>query len=66
LQTQESQTEHGVHDIEQELSPEGARYIVHDSCGFQIGQQNEIERVKSFLEKRLKSGEFAERLHAIL
>jgi len=55
-----------VHDIEQALSPEGARYIVHDSCGFQTGQQNEIERVKSFLEKRLKSGDFAERLHAIL
>lgn len=66
LQTQESQTEHGLHDIEYGMSPEGARYIVHDSCGFQAGQQNEIDRVKSFLGVRLKSGDFAERLHAIL
>lgn len=64
--TQESAGEHGVHDINEGISGEGANYIVHDSCGFQAGQQDEVDKVKDFLKARSSSSEFAERLHAIL
>lgn len=65
-QTSESERQHGKHDIEQGFSPQGARYVVHDSCGFQAGQDSEIQAVKDFLQTRLATGNFAERLHIVL
>ncbi|KAK3671883.1 hypothetical protein LTR78_008249 [Recurvomyces mirabilis] len=64
--TQESHGAHGVHDVETGFSPDDAPYIVHDSCGFQAGQDDELDRVRSLLRTRSKSANIDERVHLLL
>ncbi|OIW27581.1 hypothetical protein CONLIGDRAFT_440593 [Coniochaeta ligniaria NRRL 30616] len=53
------------HDIGLELSSEHSRFIFHDSCGFEPGQQDHYTKVQNFLDERRKQSTFTKQLHCI-
>ncbi|TDZ55120.1 Uncharacterized protein CTRI78_v005652 [Colletotrichum trifolii] len=64
--TQESSDERGQHNIEDGFeSDQHPGIIIHDSEGFQAGNDKELAIFKNFLEKRSGSATVKERLHAI-
>jgi hypothetical protein len=65
LKTPVDKNEHGIHDINEAFTTDDAGYIIHDSCGFQIGNTENIQAVKDFLVVRSRNPKLSERLHAI-
>ncbi|KJA19571.1 hypothetical protein HYPSUDRAFT_189789 [Hypholoma sublateritium FD-334 SS-4] len=58
--------ERGIHDIEKQfMFKSNPRFIFHDSPGFEAGNEQELKDVLAFIEKRSKSNEPKEQLHAI-
>ncbi|KAE9386268.1 hypothetical protein BT96DRAFT_839506, partial [Gymnopus androsaceus JB14] len=61
-----SHRSHGVHDIEKELTWKSNKHVViHDSEGFEHGDDGKRKIVEQFVENRLQMVKLAERLHAI-
>ena len=54
-----------MHDINKGLTTEGGRFIIHDSCGFQAGNDKDIQDLKTFIKARTSVADVSERLHAI-
>jgi hypothetical protein len=40
-------------------------FIFHDSCGFESGSAEEIDKVKAFIAQRAAAKELSQQLHAI-
>ncbi|KZP09573.1 hypothetical protein FIBSPDRAFT_233442 [Athelia psychrophila] len=59
-------TARGVHDIEREIKFDGNnKMAAHDSEGFEAGHRNEVDVVKTFIEKRSMVGDINLKLHMI-
>ncbi|KAF8136754.1 hypothetical protein EV363DRAFT_1320427 [Boletus edulis] len=59
-------TERGDHDIEDELvftNHDG--YVFHDSCGFESGNEAELQIVQNFVRKKATARRLKDRLHAV-
>ena len=55
-----------MHDIEKELTWKSNKHVViHDSEGFEHGDDGKRKIVEQFVENRLQMVKLAERLHAI-
>jgi hypothetical protein len=56
----------GEHDIDEELSfPENGRIIVHDSQGFEAGEEANMQKVLDFIGRRSKMPVLGDLLHVI-
>ena len=56
----------GIHDIHRSFAfSSNPRFIFHDSPGFETGDKKQLQEVLSFLEKKAKSTEVDDQLHAI-
>ena len=56
----------GEHDINEELSfPENDRIIIHDSQGFEAGEEANIRKVLDFIKRRSEMPALGDRLHMI-
>ena len=56
----------GEHNIEDELvftNHDG--YVFHDSRGFEIGDQRELNIVQDFIRRKTREKQLRDRLHAI-
>ncbi|KAF8121946.1 hypothetical protein EV363DRAFT_1405326 [Boletus edulis] len=61
-----SDTNRGISDIDQEfVSPTNARFVVHDSLGFESGDEGNMKIVKDFVARRNAMPELKDQLHAI-
>jgi hypothetical protein len=59
-------TQRGIHDIDHAFAfPSNPQYIFHDSPGFEAGDESQLKEVQLFIEKRAKSTEVEDQLHAI-
>src|SRR5882762_691133 len=59
-------SQRGIHDIEYQLIfRSNPQFIFHDSRGFESGSLDEIETVKSFINKCARSQKLSEQLHAV-
>lgn len=56
----------GIHNIEKEMEfKDNKLFIVHDSEGFEAGQEDEFQVVVNFIQSRSLKENINERLHAI-
>lgn len=56
----------GRSDIDAEIhSPENSRFVLHDSQGFEPGEVENYDTVKSFIARRGKEEHVKDKLHAI-
>ncbi|KAG9871202.1 hypothetical protein KCU63_g1688, partial [Aureobasidium melanogenum] len=55
----------GIHDIEHGYSAPGFGVAIHDSCGFQAGNQEDVNDFKNFIKRRKQEHDLAQRLHTI-
>ncbi|KAF7419488.1 hypothetical protein PC9H_002079 [Pleurotus ostreatus] len=56
----------GVHDINFEIeSKDNAHFVVHDSQGFEPGEEQNFNIVTNFIEERRRKPELKDKLHAI-
>jgi len=56
----------GYHDIEKEIEFEGnSKITAHDSEGFEAGQQNEVDVVRNFIDRRSQESDINQRLHLV-
>lgn len=56
----------GKHDIDKPLSfPTNDRIIIHDSQGFETGEEANINKVLEFIDRRSKMPALGDQLHAI-
>ncbi len=56
----------GVHDINFEIeSKDNAHFVVHDSQGFEPGEEQNFNIVTNFIEERKRKPELKDKLHAI-
>ncbi|KAF8064235.1 hypothetical protein FPV67DRAFT_1671980 [Lyophyllum atratum] len=56
----------GVHDIEKALKfPENDRIIIHDSKGFESGEEANLQKVLDFIKRRSTMPALRDQLHAI-
>ena len=56
----------GKHDINRPFAfKSNPRFIFHDSPGFETGDEKQLQEVLSFMEKKSKSTEVGDQLHAI-
>ncbi|KIM64407.1 hypothetical protein SCLCIDRAFT_1213244 [Scleroderma citrinum Foug A] len=56
----------GIADINKELTSEmNARFILHDSKGFEPGENDNLATVKQFIDRRKNHPEIKEQLHAV-
>jgi len=61
-----SQNRRGEAEIEKEFtSPTNERFVVHDSLGFEAGDEGHMKIVQDFVAKRKKMSDMKDRLHAI-
>jgi DNA helicase HerA-like ATPase len=59
-------SQRGNHDIHRSFRfASNPHFIFHDSPGFEAGDESQLKEVQSFLEKRARSTEVMEQLHAI-
>ena len=59
-------TQRGVHDIHRSFAfRSNPGFIFHDSPGFESGDEKQLQEVLSFIEKKAKSTEVDNQLHAI-
>ncbi|KAF8812098.1 hypothetical protein BYT27DRAFT_7183101 [Phlegmacium glaucopus] len=62
----EPTSERGCHDINRPFAfSSNPQFIFHDSPGFESGDENQLKEVQSFIEKRAKSTDVEDQLHAI-
>ncbi|KAH8985765.1 GTP-binding protein [Lactarius hatsudake] len=62
----EPTSERGIHDIDRPFAfTSNPEFIFHDSPGFETGDESQLKKVQSFIEKRAKSTEVDDQLHAI-
>ncbi|KAH8983751.1 hypothetical protein EDB92DRAFT_1557739 [Lactarius akahatsu] len=62
----EPTSERGIHDIDRPFAfASNPQFIFHDSPGFETGDKSQLKKVQSFIEKRAKSTEVDDQLHAI-
>jgi hypothetical protein len=55
-----------VHNIDKPFSfPQNDRIIIHDSQGFEPGEEGNIQTVSDFIDRRSKMPALADQLHAI-
>ncbi|KAJ8581727.1 hypothetical protein M405DRAFT_938120 [Rhizopogon salebrosus TDB-379] len=47
------------------ISPKNNRFVLHDSKGFEPGEEDNVNIVQHFIERRGKIPNFGERLHAV-
>lgn len=65
-QTQESKGHQpGEHDVQTALQAEDKDFIIHDSCGFEAGKQENYTAVQKFLIERREQPSFQEQVHCI-
>ncbi|KAH9051038.1 hypothetical protein EDB87DRAFT_1818256 [Lactarius vividus] len=56
----------GIHDIDRPFAfSSNPQFIFHDSPGFETGDESQLKKVQSFIEKRARSMEVDDQLHAI-
>ena len=56
----------GIHDINRPFAfKSNPGFIFHDSPGFETGDERQLQKVLSFLEKKAKSTDVDDQLHAI-
>ncbi|KAH9029953.1 hypothetical protein EDB85DRAFT_2074375 [Lactarius pseudohatsudake] len=56
----------GIHDIDRPFAfASNPQFIFHDSPGFETGDESQLKKVQSFIEKRAKSTKVDDQLHAI-
>ncbi|KAG2033928.1 hypothetical protein BDR03DRAFT_871112, partial [Suillus americanus] len=56
----------GEADIDHEfISPQNDRFVLHDSKGFEPGEEGNVNRVQSFIERRRNMSALEDRLHAV-
>ena len=56
----------GDHDINRAfVFRSNEQFIFHDSPGFEAGDEAQLKKVQSFIDKRAKATEVDEQLHAI-
>ncbi|KAG6370104.1 hypothetical protein JVT61DRAFT_12510 [Boletus reticuloceps] len=61
-----SEAERGIADIDTEfISPTNKRFVVHDSLGFESGDEGNMKTVKDFVARRKGMPELKDQLHAI-
>ncbi|KIJ61914.1 hypothetical protein HYDPIDRAFT_115415 [Hydnomerulius pinastri MD-312] len=62
----EGTTEHGLHDIENEMIfKSNPGFVFHDSRGFEAGGSDELGRIKKFIAARADKPYLKDHLHAI-
>ncbi|KAH9162500.1 era-like GTP-binding protein [Lactarius sanguifluus] len=62
----EPTSERGIHDIDRPFAfTSNPQFIFHDSPGFETGDESQLKKVQSFIEKRARSTEVDHQLHAI-
>ncbi|KAI9433701.1 hypothetical protein H4582DRAFT_2185552, partial [Lactarius indigo] len=56
----------GIHDIDRPFAfASNPQFIFHDSPGFETGDESQLKKVQSFIEKRARATEVDDQLHAI-
>ena len=56
----------GIHDINRSFAfKSNPGFIFHNSSGFETGDEKQLQEVLSFMEKRAKSADIYDQLHAI-
>ncbi|KAF8447463.1 hypothetical protein L210DRAFT_2798999 [Boletus edulis BED1] len=61
-----SEAERGIADIDREfISPTNKRFVVHDSLGFESGNEGNMKIVKDFVARRKAMPHLKDQLHAI-
>ena len=61
-----SENTRGGADIDREfISPTNVRFVVHDSLGFESGDERNMEVVKDFVARRKAMPRLEDQLHAI-
>lgn len=61
-----SRIKRGTHNIEREMEfKDNPLFVVHDSEGFEAGQDDEFRVVTNFIESRARMKNIDDRLHAI-
>lgn len=66
MQTKSSDRTRGVHHIKDEITHEGRPdLIIHDSEGFEAGDESQIRDVEEFFKDRASQTQLQERLHVI-
>ncbi|EIW77923.1 hypothetical protein CONPUDRAFT_61895 [Coniophora puteana RWD-64-598 SS2] len=58
-------TQRGRHDIRNQITYPGSRFVFHDSRGIEAGSVNEVQIIRDFVRERASKESLAERLHAI-
>ncbi|KAG1889584.1 GTP-binding protein [Suillus fuscotomentosus] len=62
----ESSIKRGTHEIANEMVfKSNPGFVFHDSCGFEAGSEEEIEKMKKFISDRVHATKLEERIHAI-
>ncbi|KAG2057911.1 hypothetical protein BDR06DRAFT_129299 [Suillus hirtellus] len=62
----ESSVKRGNHEIANEMVfKSNPGFVFHDSCGFEAGSEEEIEKMKKFISDRVHATKLEERIHAI-
>ncbi|KAF8549891.1 hypothetical protein OG21DRAFT_1500144 [Imleria badia] len=61
-----SENDRGITDIDREfISSTNERFVVHDSLGFEAGDERNIDKVKEFVRQRKAMPQLKDQLHAI-
>lgn len=64
--TESSNRERGQHNVREEIvDPNRSDIIVHDSGGFEAGDESQIQAVEDFVKEKSETIEMDKRLHAI-
>ncbi|KAI9431702.1 hypothetical protein H4582DRAFT_1858678 [Lactarius indigo] len=62
----EPTSERGIHDIDRPFAfASNPQFIFHDSPGFETGDESQLKKVQSFIEKRARATNVDDQLHAI-
>lgn len=61
-----SHTNAGKADIEEEIfSEDNQQFVLHDSQGFEAGEEDNLKIVRDFIDKRNRMPDIKDKLHAI-
>lgn len=66
MQSKSSDRKRGIHDVRQEIiHKDRSDLILHDSGGFEAGDESQIQAVEEFLKEKASQVRLADRLHVI-
>lgn len=66
FKTESSSRERGHHNVREEIvDPNRPDIVVHDSGGFEAGDESQIQTVEDFVKEKSEVTEMEKRLHAI-